>query len=596
MESGIPMKRGHPSVTVLAQGLVLEARPGEILADVLSGAGIPVSLYCRRRGVCGKCLVRVQSGAVSPPDEREAALLSRGGRGEGERLACRLEVRSDLAVEIPESSLLKGAAILETGIVVEVIPDPAVKAYPASLAPEGAGTGEDEVAALAASLGRPRPMIVPLDVLRELPRAAKNGPVTAVLHGDREVLDLIPGGRSVEPCGAAVDVGTSTVVIEVVELASGRSLGRASAVNAQAVYGADVVSRITAAFQDPGKLKRLQRAVVDQVNGLVAEAAALGGAIPENVYEVVVAGNTAMSHFFLGVDVDGLAVSPFRPVFSVLPSLDAAAVGLHVHRRAKLYLAPNIRSFVGGDIAAGLAATGLARRRGHQLFVDLGTNGEIVLKKGRELITTSTAAGPAFEGMSISCGMLAVPGAVSRVEWRDGFVLTTIGGGAPRGVCGTGLVDAVAIALRRGLIASDGRIASGRGLELAPGIVLTQQDVREVQLAVAAVKAGTRMMLRTFGLEASDLAGVVLAGAFGTRLDIGHAIALGLLPSVPVARVAFVGNASLAGAKKLLLAAPERKAIETLVGTMRHVSLAADPRFQDDFVAGLTFGPQGGEL
>jgi len=588
------MKHGRPSVTILPQGPILEARAGEVLAGVLSRAGIPISFYCQGRGICGKCLVRVRSGAVPPPDEQEAALLSRSGRSEGERLACRLEVHSDLAIEIPEASLLKGAAILETGIVVEVMPDPAVKAYPLSLPPGAGETGEDEVSGLAASLGRPR-LNVPLDLLRELSRTAKHGLVTAVLHDDREILGLVPAGRSVEPCGAAVDVGTSTVVVEVVELASGRSLGRASAVNAQAAYGADVVSRITAAFQDPGKLKRLQRAVVDQVSGLVAEAAARGGVAAENVYEVVVAGNTAMSHFFLGVDVDGLAVSPFRPVFSVLPSLDATEVGLRVHPRAKLYLVPNIRSFVGGDIAAGLAATGLARRRGHQLFVDLGTNGEIVLKKRRELVTTSTAAGPAFEGMSISCGMLAVAGAVSRVEWRDGFAPTTIGGEAPRGVCGTGLLDAVAVALRRGLVAADGRIASGRGLEIAPGVVLTQQDVREVQLAVAAIKAGTAMMLRTFGLEASDLAGVVLAGAFGTRLDLGHAMALGLLPPVPVSRVAFVGNASLAGAKKLLLAAPERKVIETLVGEIQHVSLAADPRFQDDFVAGLRFGPQGGE-
>ncbi len=587
------MKREAPNVTLLPQGLVLEARAGEILADVLARAGIPISLYCRRRGICGKCLVRVRSGEVPPPDDREAALLARSGRGEGERLACRLEVRADMAVEIPESSLLKGAAILDSGIAAEVIPDPAVRAFPASL--DARTEGEDEIEALAASLGRPRPIRVPLDLLRGLSGSARNGPLTAVLHDDREVLDLVPAGRPVEPCGAAVDVGTSAVVVEVVELASGRSLGRAAAVNAQAAYGADVVSRITAAFQDPVKLKRLQSAVVEQVNGLIAEAAARGGAAADNVYEVVVAGNTAMSHIFLGVGVDGLAVSPFRPVFSVLPALDAAAAGLRVHPRAKLYLAPNIRSFVGGDISAGLAATDLARRRGSWLFIDLGTNGEIVLKKGRELVTTSTAAGPAFEGMSISCGMLAVSGAVSRVEWRDGFAATTIGGGAARGVCGTGLLDAVAIALERGLVAPDGRIASGRGLEIAPGVVLTQQDVREVQLAVAAVKAGTRLMLRALGLEASVLAGVVLAGAFGTRLDIGHAAALGLLPSVPESRVAFVGNASLAGAKKLLLAAPERKAIEALVGRMRHMSLASDPGFQDEFVAGLMFGPQGGD-
>jgi uncharacterized 2Fe-2S/4Fe-4S cluster protein (DUF4445 family) len=258
---------------------------------------------------------------------------------------------------------------------------------------------------------------------------------------------------------------------------------------------------------------------------------------------------------------------------------------------------PNIRSFVGGDIAAGLAATEFAARPGNALFIDLGTNGEIVLKKGPRFLATSTAAGPAFEGMSISCGMLAVPGAVHKAEWRDGdFRLHTIGGGAARGLCGTGLIDVLAHALARGLVGKDGRIAGPeKKLRLSERLSLGQQDIREVQLAAAAFKTGVRMMLDEFGLGLGDLDAVFVAGAFGSALDIPNSRALGLLPGVPEEKILFVGNASLAGARKLLLSDPARTAVEALVSSVDHVSLAARPEFQDLFVRALELGPdQGG--
>ncbi|MDH4197669.1 MAG: ASKHA domain-containing protein, partial [Candidatus Aminicenantes bacterium] len=362
-----------------------------------------------------------------------------------------------------------------------------------------------------------------------------------------------------------------------------------------AAYGADVVSRLTYAFERPDHLQRLRRAVTRQLAELIREASGPAGDSSGGVRDIVVAGNTAMNHLFLGVAVESLAVLPFEAVFSCLPPLDAAAAGLDLAADAKLYVVPNIRSFVGGDITAGLAASGLAKRKGTWLFVDLGTNGEIVLKKGRELIAASTAAGPAFEGMNISCGMLAVRGAVDRAAWRDGFVLSTIGNEPARGLCGTGILDVLAVALDQGLVAPDGKVVGpARSLSVAPGIALTQADVRNVQLAAAAVKSGVRMMLREFRVGPRDLQGVLLAGAFGNSLDVGHAMRLGLIPVLPLDRVAFVGNSSLAGAKKLLLSAPARAEAEDLVGRIRHYSLAADARFQDEFIEALEFKPDAG--
>jgi uncharacterized 2Fe-2S/4Fe-4S cluster protein (DUF4445 family) len=290
------------------------------------------------------------------------------------------------------------------------------------------------------------------------------------------------------------------------------------------------------------------------------------------------------------VAVDSLALAPFHAVFSNLQALPAAEIGFTLHPHARVYIVPNIKSFVGGDITAGLVASDMATKAGHELFIDLGTNGEIVLKKGREFVATSTAAGPAFEGMNVSCGMLAVAGAIHRAEWVEGFKFLTVDDLPPQGVCGTGLVDILAIALARGILGRDGRIAGHeKKIRLTDRLALTQQDVRDIQLAVAAVRTGVRLILRECRVSLADLDRILVAGAFGSSLDIGNGQALGLLPDVPERKIAFVGNASLAGARRLLLSRPDRAAAESLAARISHVSLATRPDFQDEFVRALEF-------
>jgi len=579
------------TIEILPDGTKVRARAGEILADVLVRAGVPLSLYCRGRGVCGKCAVRILGGPLPFPAAAEAALLQERGLGPDHRLACLYVVRGHVSVEILPGSKLERIAVLDSGPPSAAYVDPAVKRLSLVLEKPSLQAPTAVADALRARLNAPG-LVLPLPALSKLGGTTfgPSRPVAAVLYDDREVLDIEPDEAGRELFGLAVDLGTTTLALELVDLRTGQVADRVSAVNAQASYGADVVSRITFAFENPDNLRRLRTAAVQLINDLVGAMCRRAGVPRHRIYDAVVAGNTAMNHIFCGVAVDSLALAPFHAVFSILPPLAAAEIGLALHPQARVYVSPNIKSFVGGDITAGLAASGLAAMPGHALFIDLGTNGEIVLKKGTEFAATSTAAGPAFEGMNISCGMLAVPGAIHRAEWDNGFKLRTIDDLPPQGVCGTGLIDILAGALARGLIGRDGRILGPeKRLRLTDRLSLTQQDIRDVQLAVGAVRSGVRLMLREFRLKTDDLSRILVAGAFGSSLDVANAVALGLLPDVPLEKIAFIGNSSLAGARLFLVSRPARTAAEALSAGIGHVSLASRPDFQDEFVRALEF-------
>jgi uncharacterized 2Fe-2S/4Fe-4S cluster protein (DUF4445 family) len=579
------------TVEILPDGIKVRAKSGEVLADVLVRAGIPLSLYCHERGVCGKCAVRILGGALPFPAAVEASLLEARGLGPDHRLACQYVLRSDVIVETLPGSRLEKVAVLDTGLPLAAYVDPAVKRLllvlqkPSLFAPTAAAD------LLRAQLKSPG-LNLPLAALSKL-GGSTLGParaVSAVIYDDFELLDLEPDESGRDIFGLAVDLGTTTVAAELVDLRTGKIADRASAVNAQTSYGADVVSRITFAFENPDNLRRLRTAAVQLLNEMVGTMSRRSGVPRHRIYDVVVAGNTAMNHILCGVAVDSMALAPFHAVFSTLPPLAASEIGLALHPQARVYIAPNIKSFVGGDITAGLVASEFAAGPGTGLFIDLGTNGEIVLKKGGEFVTTSTAAGPAFEGMNVSCGMLALPGAIHRVEWDNGFKCRTVDDLPPQGVCGTGLIDILAGAVARGLLGRDGRILGPeKRLRLTDRLALTQQDIRDIQLAVAAVRSGVQLMLREFRLKVEDLDRILVAGAFGSSLDIANAQAIGLLPDVPAGTIAFVGNASLAGARLLLVSRPARAVAETLAAKVSHVSLATRPDFQDEFVQSLEF-------
>jgi len=583
-----------PRLILLPEGREIPCSEGESLGEALTRAGIPISLYCGGRGACGKCLVEVASGPVPEIDGRERRILEFRGLPESTRLACRLRVRDDLSIRIPPSSLVPSMPILVAGKQRPFAFNPALKKIAFGLRTAGPPSAGEVISVLRSLWPELETgSAADLPCLPEAPLHPSGEHVfTAVVYDDRELLDFEAGDTSARIFGLAIDLGTTTLVVELVDLSSGRSLGTAAGLNGQASFGADVVSRISAAFGNPGRLEELRAAVIRSLNELVRDLLGRQEVAPSEVVDAVLAGNTAMNHMFLGVSVDGLAVAPFEGAYLDHPALAARETGLVMNPRGRVSLVPNIGSFVGGDITAGLIAGGLEELTGRRLFIDLGTNGEIALKNGERFAATSTAAGPAFEGMTLSCGMLALPGAVYKASaGRDGQLdVETVGGLPPKGICGTGLIDLLAEALAAGKVTTGGQVVDkSRRLPVAQGVSLTQQDVRELQLAAAAVKTGIRMILEDEGLTVADLDEILVAGAFGTSLNSENAMKIGLLPRLEAGKLTVIGNASLAGARAFLLSRSERRRGESLARRVRHVALAKGGDFQSKFIEALEF-------
>lgn len=580
------------TVSIRSHNMTFHAEKGELLADKILESGINISLYCRKRGLCGKCFVEIIEGPLPPLDEQEKMLLTHRDLPDHFRLACKYKITSSLSLNIPQESLLQKAFILKTGLRLPLIIDPPVKKFFLELKKPHIGNPCSALETIETSL-RKKQMKIDLSLLKNLPQILKESDykVTVGLYEDEELLTVEPGDTTACCFGLAVDIGTTTLVVELVNMNTGDSLDTETDNNSQTKYGADIISRISYAYDDPNKLDILRDSVVHTLSSMIRRLLARNKVPSFCVHEIAFAGNTAMSHFLLGIPLKTLAVMPFHAAFSRLPILSARDLGFELHDSAKAYLAPNIRSFVGGDISAGLLATNIVKRKGNHLFIDLGTNGEIVLKTGNKYLTTSTAAGPAFEGMNISAGMLAVEGAIYKAENKNKLLLSTIGDRPPRGICGTGLIDLIALFLKDGRISPSGKIdGDTKKIKVTDGIFITQKDIREVQLATAAIKTGIRMILQKNKLTIDQLDSILIGGAFGSYLNIKNSVALGLLPDIAEKKIVFVGNSSLAGAKALLLSHKTRRDIEALIKKVSYISLATDPQFQDLFIAALEFG------
>lgn len=582
------------TIKILNLDKTIRAQKGELLADKILESGIDLSLYCQKKAVCGKCFVEILEGYLPPLDEIEDFLIQKNKLGQNHRLACRYKITGNLAIHIPPESLLQKTFILKTGIKLPLAIDPFVKKYFVELNKPELNHPHSLLSELRKHF-RQKNLNVPVNLLRTLPGTLKNSrfKVTAVLYDDNEILAVEPGDTTEQNFGLAVDLGTTTLVVELIDLNTGESIDTATENNSQIKYGMDIVSRISFAYNAPDNLQKLQGAILKTLSLMIKPILERNHISQDHIYEIVFAGNTAMNHLLLGIPVDTLAVSPFHAVFHRLPEFTADELGLRLNPNAKAYVAPNIKSFVGGDISAGLQATGLANRKGTHLFIDLGTNGEIVLKTEKKFVATSTAAGPAFEGMNIGSGMLAMPGAIYKAEKKNRLILHTIGKEKPQGICGTGLIDLIALFLDEGKITPSGKIGGNKGtIGITEKIAISQQDVREIQLAVAAVKTGIRLICEKYRIKKEDLDKVFIAGAFGNYLNTKNAIRIGLLPDIDPEKIVYVGNSSLAGARALLLSKPARKRTESLIKKVYYISLASDPGFQECFVDSLNFGDE----
>ncbi len=512
---------------------------GSTLLEAARAAGVAIDAPCGGTGTCGSCRVHVV-GAVEPPTRNERELLGGAGLAAGTRLACRARA---------------------------------------------AGAGVVTVDA-------------PLHEMRV---------VTAAEQPFLDVED--PAKRGIleigTVAGAAIDIGTTTIALQILDLKTGEVLATRGALNAQRVFGDDVLVRV--AHATAGGAPELRTLIVGQVGRMLEEAVRAAGASAGRLAEIVVVGNTAMTGLFLGEDVSALGQAPYAhaPVGGVrLPAFEA---GLLSFPSADVQVLPGVSAFIGSDVTAGIVATRLAERVTPTLLVDLGTNGEIVLSAGSELIAASTAAGPALEGASIECGMRAEAGAIERVALEDGDVsLGVIGNREPRGICGSGLLDLVAVLLEAGVLDASGRFVDEVGspfrdrltsrdgvrafaLDPAGGIVLTQKDVRQVQLAIGAVRTGIDLTLEESGIRAGSVVNVIVAGGFGFHVRVASLVRLGLIPAAWRDRVTFGGNTALAGARMALVNSAAREEAGDVAALVRTMDLASHAEFQQRFLGALTF-------
>jgi uncharacterized 2Fe-2S/4Fe-4S cluster protein (DUF4445 family) len=605
-------------VTFLPKEASTRVPPGTTLFHAAAWTGQPIESTCGGRGTCGKCRVRILDGrnAVTPADLQH---LSADDIAAGWRLSCQAEVRSEMVVEVPR--LLTTPKTAMFGIGRQVLLDPNVhKVHLALREPDLHDQRSDERRLKDALREEGFAMRVDLDVLRTLPRVLRSAgfDVTAVLCGET-LLAVEPGDTTGACYGLAVDLGTTTIVGTLMNLNNGEVLGVASTLNAQAIHGGDVLSRISHTMADRQGIDELQRLAAFTINGIVERLAADAGVPPERIYEVTVAGNMTMVHLLLGIDPEPISVTPFVPAVSRGLDLQASALGITIHPFGRVYLFPAIGAYVGGDIVAGLLATALPRGDRLRLFVDVGTNGEIVLGHEGRTLSTAAPAGPAFEGAEISCGMRATTGAIEGVQiTRDAVLLQTIDDAPPAGLCGSGLIDAVAQLYKRGLMDATGRLRSAaeaggvpeglrarlvtangvRAFVLATSnqtggrpVLFTQKDVRQLQFAKGSIAAGIQVLMKEMGVSPADLQEVLLAGAFGSYIHPEAARLLGLVPPVDVKRIRAVGNAAGEGAKIALLSYREREAAEAMPSRLEYIELSGREDFNDIFMSVLGFPP-----
>ncbi len=616
------MKQQEHKVIFEPTGRQVFALPGTILLEAAALAGFIIQTPCGGAGRCGKCRVRVVGGNC-PPSANCRAFLGEAAVADGFRLACQARVTGDLTVEIPAASLFETQQqilVQDSGAPVDL--QPAVcKRYVELRLPEAADARSD-VERLRSALGPAAFGRVGIQTLRQLCGVLRQNAFkgTAVV-ADHELIDFEPGRTEAQCYGVALDVGTTTLVGTLVNLATGAETAIEARINPQTSFGDDVISRILKCRADPKGLSQLQRVVIGAINEIIDQLIAAARIDRANIYEIVLAGNTTMQQIVCGIDPAALGEMPFVPVFTDAIQMRAEELRLEINPNGQVYVFPQIGGFVGGDTVAGILASRLDREPGTTLFVDIGTNGEIALAHQQRIIAASVAAGPAFEGARISCGMRAVSGAIEKIVLDGDLRMNVIGNVRPAGLCGSGLIDAAAELLRVGMLDPAGRIlnpdelpagvskALRRRLVLRDGqaafvlaqqaetatgapLCLTQKDVRELQLASAAIRAGINLLLRMEGLQPADLGGVLLAGGFGNFIRRNHARRIGLLPPIPCRQIRFIGNASSMGAKRALLSVAEKESAAAIAARVRHVDLSLAPEFQMEFGAAMLFPEQ----
>ena len=588
--------------------------PGMTLLDAAQRVGVEIVAVCGGVGACGKCRVRLVRGDLTPPTAVEARAFSADELATGHRLACQASPLSDVKIDIPPASLSTPQRLQVEGQESEVAVDPVVKPVDVIVAASTLHDLRSDTVRLTGALAEqniPRPFF-DQPVLRDLSAKLREqdwsvrlalrrqnhfGEVVGVLHPEQALL------------GLAVDIGTTKMAGYLLDLATGHTLAKAGMMNPQIAYGEDVVSRIAYANEHIDGRNVLQARLIESLNDLIGQLCQEAGVTREQIVEAVVVGNTAIHHFFAGLPVRQLGESPY--IAAVTEPLDICAchLGLKLASGAKVYLPPNIAGYVGADHVSMMLATDAWRAQKPTVALDIGTNTEISLAVDGQLLSCSCASGPAFEGAHIHAGMRAAPGAVEYVRLAgDEVRLQTIGGKPAVGICGSGILDAVAELRAAEIVKRTGRFQTnhprivpwdgGGAFLLAPAaatgnghdLLVTRRDVNEIQLAKGAIRAGVEVLLLEAGLTAQDIDAFIVAGAFGTYLDLESAIRIGMFPALPLDRFRQVGNAAGTGARQMLISAEQRRLAAHIGERVRYVELTVHPEFTTVYMDAMYLG------
>ena len=609
----------EPVVRFQPLGKRISSNVGASVLDHARDAGVSIESICGSSGKCGKCRIIVTSGqsALSKPSSAELKSLGTSALASGQRLACQAEIVSarDLVIEVPEESRRGHHRLLAAGDERKTTLRPAIGKHLVTLPPatlQDIRSDDDRLMDVLKEGAKARTMVSP-GAHRSLPSALRHGSwqVTVSLYRENEIIKVDPGDTTNDLYGIAVDVGTTKAVAYLTDLLTGETLGSESIPNPQIPFGEDVMSRITYASRNEDGQEMLQKTVIDGVNELISKLCKAHGIENERVLEVMAVGNTAMHHLFFGIPAKHLASAPYAPAVRTSVTYDAGLLGVDIYPFGKVSSLPNIAGFVGADAVADLISSGLYRDKRMGMMIDIGTNTEIIAGNKDRLVSCSCASGPAFEGAHIKSGMRASTGAIERV-WVDPSShevrLSTVDDARPRGICGSGIVDAIAEMFKTGVVDSSGRIVgsdknprirNGEGgakefvlansdeTENGSAIAITQHDIEEIQLAKAAIFTGVSTLTRKLGIRTEDIQRVYAAGAFGTYVDASSAITIGMYPDIPVDRIKFIGNAAGSGARMALKSIQVRDLAEKLSRRVEYVELAAEKDFQNEFAKAM---------
>lgn len=618
-------------VTFLPDEKTIQVAQGSTIAEAAQRADIFVNNLCGGEGVCGECRVRILKGDVKK-NEEASAFFSQQEIDQGFVLACQTRIQSDLEVEIPpesrleEEQIMTGAAAeaaeVQGGVSLELAADlafyplkPLVRKIYLELPPPTLKDNITDIERVSRELRRKigwHSYDISLHCLQNLSNILRDHDwkVTVSVVKDKNryrIHNIDPLDTTNGTYGLALDVGTTTVVAQLVDLRTGKVLAVDGTHNMQSQYGEDVISRMIYAC-GKGGLHPVHEAIIKNINALIGSLTDKAGISREDVIATVAAGNTTMSHFLLALTPCTIRLEPYVPTADVYPQIAAAEIGIHIHPRGILETIPSVASYVGGDIVAGIVACGIAEHPQVKGLIDIGTNGEIAIGNSEWLICCSASAGPSFEGGGTRCGMRATKGAIEKVEIHNGKVVyQTIGRAKPRGICGSGLIDCIYELVKNGIVGPDGKferdrkdprltfqddipqyaIAQAEETETGEPIVFTESDMDNLMKSKGSVFAAIKSLLDYIGLSFDQLDTFYVAGGFGNYLNISKAIAIGLLPDIPIDRIKFIGNSSLTGARLALISEEAFEKCINVSRSMTNIELSTHQPYMDEYIASL---------